>query len=265
MKKILMFITLGLLIILSSCSHDDNTIKIGVDFYPMPEIMNLIKDDLKDEGYKLKLVHMDYNVLNTPLHQKEIDANLIQHEHFMNFFNKANNANLVVATPIYHSIFSIYSDVYKDIEDIPSGETIYLPEDVVNLPRALMLLEEAGLITLNDKIFDANLDDIVSNPKDLKFELRSLMNTPLAYKDSGKKLAVMYPSYAHLQINLNDDSEFLYKETLNDKTKTYAISLVVRDDYLESDKIKTLINLITSQKVKDYINDNYGWAAIPAF
>ncbi|MFA5692201.1 MAG: MetQ/NlpA family ABC transporter substrate-binding protein [Acholeplasmataceae bacterium] len=265
MKKIVNLFIFLLLILLSSCSEDENTLKVGVDFYPMPELMELITPKIKEDGYNVKLVHMDYNVLNTPLFQKEIDANLIQHEHFMNFFNQSNQANLVVATPIYHSIFAIYSNVFKSLDEIPNNETIYLPEDVVNLPRALMLLESANLITLNGKTFDATLDDITDNPKNLNFKLETLMTTPLAYKDNGKRLAVMYPSYAHLQIGLTDDSEFLFKETLNDLTKTYAISMVVREDMLDNPKILSLINHLTSDLVKDYITQEYGWAAIPAF
>src|SRR5690606_34132785 len=221
MKKLWIFISLLSIWALSGCQQSADTLKIGVNFYPMPQIVELIEADLLADGIKVEMVNMDYNLLNTPLNNKEIDGNLIQHQYFMQFFNNANNANLVVAQPVYHSIFSLYSAVYEaDSENninVEDGETVYLPEDVVNLPRALLLLQSAGLITLKEgKTVTATLDDIESNPKNLKFELKSLLLTAHAYNDSGRRLAVMYPSYAKTAIDLGDDSEFLFKEPLNE-------------------------------------------------
>src|SRR5690606_4497517 len=150
MKKLWIFISLLSIWALSGCQQSADTLKIGVNFYPMPQIVELIEADLLADGIKVEMVNMDYNLLNTPLNNKEIDGNLIQHQYFMQFFNNANNANLVIAQPVYHSIFSLYSNVYQDPADVEDGETVYLPEDVVNLPRALLLLQSAGLITLKE-------------------------------------------------------------------------------------------------------------------
>ena len=162
---------------------------------------------------------------------------------------------------------SLYSGVYDTIGDIPNGTTIYIPEDVVNLPRALILLESLGLITLKEGIdVTATLTDIETNPKSLVFETRSLGTTSSAYHSDGSKLAIMYPTYARDTNNqLMDDSEVLAYETLNDLTKTYAISFVTRRDNLNDPKIQTFIDILTSDKVRTWLETNYGWAATPAF
>lgn len=265
MKKLYIIFTLLLSLLLISCSNDDALI-IGVDFYPMPQIVDLIESDLEKEGIKVRKLQMDYNAQNALLFRNEMDGNLIQHQHFMNFFNNAQNADLVVAQPVYHSKFALYSAYYESVEDIEENETIYMPIDVVNTSRALLLLQSAGLITLKEgKTTDATLDDIVSNPKNLKFEQHGLLDTAFKYRDSGKRLAIMYPSYAKTAINLGDDSEFLFNEEINEITQTYAISFVVRSSMLNDSRIQKFIEVLTSEKVKQWIIDNYGYAAIPAF
>ncbi len=266
MKKIFILVVFAFAALLTACTDSDDTLKIGINFFPMPEITELIKDDLAADGIILETVQMDFNLLNAPLANGEIDGNLIQHQYFMQFFNNANDTELVIAQPVYHSIFALYSGVYDEVNEIENGVTVYIPEDVVNISRALLLLESAGLITLAEgKTTNSTLDDIVSNPKNLVFEPKSLGTTPLFYRDNGKYLAVMYPSFARSAIGLEDDSEFLFAEELNALTETYAISFVTRADNLNDPKIQKFIEHLTSEKVRTWLEENYGWAAIPAF
>lgn len=267
MKKAFLLVTVFFLGLITACTTSEDTLKIGVNFYPMPNLVDLINDDLLAEGIKVEQVQMDFNVLNTPLKNGEIDGNMIQHKYFMEFFNQANNAELVIAQPIYHSKFALYSSQYQTLEDIPSGTTIYLPEDVVNLPRALILLDSLGLITLKPGVtVTATLEDIEANPKNLVFEPRSLGTTSSAYHSDGAKLAIMYPTFARDTNNqLMDDTQVLAYEELNELTMTYAISFVTRQDNLEDPRIQKFIEYLTSDKVRNWIIENYGWAAFPAF
>nr|WP_269471631.1 MetQ/NlpA family ABC transporter substrate-binding protein [Acholeplasma hippikon] len=226
-----------------------------------------MKDDLKADGIKVEAVQMNYNSLNTPLNNDEIDGNLIQHQYFMQVFNDANKGDLVIAQPVYHSKFAIFSEKYETINDIPNGETIYLPLDTVNLSRALILLETAGLITLKDGIVktSSTLDDIAANPKNLVWDQSAINVTPAKYRDSGRGLAIMYPSYVISSLGSYDEGEIYMNEPLNDLTKTYAISFVVKASRLNDDDIQTFIKHLTSDKVRQWIIDQYGFAAIPAF
>lgn len=274
MKKVLAGIFVSLLsFVLIACNNNTKyNLRIGVDFYPMADIVRLIEDDLAAEGIYVELVEMDYNVLNGPLQNGEIDANMIQHRHFMAEFNRANQGNLVMAQPIYHSTFAIYS-AYYNLEDneplidiIEDGETVHLPLDSVNLARALHLLQTAGLIELAEgRLFDATLTDVVVNTKNLNFELSSILNTPGYYDDGGRRLAVMYPTYVRLRLGFEDDSEFLFVEPLDEFAETYAISLVAKEGYTSNENLVKFIELLTSQKVRQFLLDDYGWAATPAF
>lgn len=270
MKKFLFILTIFILSIsLIGCqkdiSDDINEIRVGVAFYPMKDILLLIEDDLKEEGYDLKIEEFsDYQTPNNLLKDKELDANIIQHDYFLEMFNMANNEDLVTVQPIYHATFALYSKDYKTIEEIPSGSSITVPDDATNFSRALHLLGQAGLLTFKDsKTIDLTVNDIESNPKNLKFNDQVPL-TSLAQRYKETRLATMYPTYAK-SLELVGDEERLYVEKQDDVTEGYAISLVSRDDNKDSEKIKALTKHITSDKVRKFLIDEYSWASSPAF
>lgn len=270
MKKILIAVSIFILSIsIIGCTttppKENNEINVGVAFYPMKDILLLIKDDLKEEGYDLKIHEFsDYQAPNNLLNNKELDANMIQHDYFLQSFNKANNSELVTVQPIYHATFALYSKDYTELDQIPDGAHITLPDDSTNLSRALYLLGQAGLVEFKDnKTIDLTTDDIEKNPKNLQFD-DLIPLTSLAQKYTETGLAVMYPTYAK-SLELVGDEERLYVEQQDNVTEGYAISLVARDDNKDSEKIKTLIKHITSDKVRQFLIDEYDWASSPAF
>lgn len=268
-KSILALAFLVLTISLVGCSKsgptDNNEIHVGVAFYPMKDILLLIKDDLKADGYEL-IIHefSDYQTPNNLLYNKELDANMIQHDYFLQSFNEANNADLVTVQPIYHATFALYSKDYTSIDEIPNGASITLPDDSTNLSRALYLLDQAGLLTFKDnKTIGLTLDDIESNPKNLKLDDQVPL-TSLAQRYTETGLAIMYPTYAK-SLELEGDEQRLFVEKQDQVTEGYAISLVARNDNKDSEKIKALIKHITSDKVRQFLIDEYSWASSPAF
>lgn len=272
MKKILSLCVLTLVaIILVACNTevDDKTIRFGVSFYPAPQIAELIKEDLEKEGYTLDIREFThYAAANPALKNNEIDANFIQHQYYLANYNSQENASLELIQPMYHSKYSLYSEVFSSVEDIADGETVYIANDGVNTARALLLLQEAGLITLKaGKTFDATVDDVVLNHKNLKIDATStLTSTQDKFDETGRRLAVMYPTYTTKLTNFNAAENALFNQDLTDTfNQTYAISIAVRSIDKNSDKIKALISALTSDKVRTWINENYGTAAIPAF
>ena len=243
----------------------NETINVGVAFYPMKDILLLIQDDLKKEGYDLKIHEFtDYQAPNNLLVNKELDANMIQHDYFLQSFNKANNANLVTVQPIYHATIALYSKNYKTLDEIPDGASITLTDDATNLSRSLYLLGQAGLLTFKDnKTLGLTTDDIATNPKNLKLDDR-VPATSLAQRYAETGLAVMYPTYAK-SLQLVGNEQRLYVEKQDPVTTGYAISLVAREDNKDSAKIKALIKAITSEKVRNLLKNDYSWASTPAF
>lgn len=270
MKRVLLILTvLVLSISLIGCqkftSEDNREIVVGVSFFPMKDILLLVEDDLKEEGYDLRIEEFaDYQTPNNLLKDKELDANMIQHDYFLQSFNKSNDADLKTIQPLYHATFALYSKDYKTLEEIPSGLSITVPDDATNFSRALYLLGQAGFLTFKDnKTIDLTVDDIESNPKDLKLDDKVPL-TSLAQRYSETGLAIMYPTYAK-SLELVGDEQRLYVEKQDVVTEGYAISLVSRDDNKDSEKIKALIKHITSDKVRQFLIDEYSWASSPAF
>lgn len=270
MKRILLVLSILVLSVsLIGCgkttSGDKKEIHLGVSFFPMKDILLLVEDDLKEEGYDLKIEEFtDYQTPNNLVKDKELDANMIQHDYFLQSFNKANDADLTTILPIYHATFALYSKDYKAIEEIPNDVSITMPDDATNFSRALYLLGQAGLLTFKDnKTIDLTIDDIESNLKSLKFDDQVPL-TSLAQRYTEIGLAIMYPTYAK-SLELVGDDQRLYVEKQDDVTEGYAISLVSRDDNKDSEKMKVLMKHITSDKVRQFLIDEYSWASSPAF
>ena len=272
MKKFLLVLSIAVLGVFavgcqanSPQEQEDKVIDVGVSFYPMKDILELIKDDIEAEGYELNINEFtDYQAPNNLLKNKELDANMIQHDYFLQSFNKANDANLVTVQPIYHATFALYSKDYTSLDQIPDGSSITLPDDATNLSRALYLLGQAELLTFKDgKTTELTLDDIESNPKNLVLDDQVPL-TSLAQRYTETGLAIMYPTYAK-SLELVGDEQRLYVEKQDDVTEGYAISLVARDDNKDSEMIKVLIKYVTSDKVRQLLIDDYDWASSPAF
>lgn len=269
MKKILKSIVLMLVVTLlvTGCAVKTTktsleVVKVASHTAPMTDILELVKDDLKEAGYALELVKVSDNVqANVALNNKEVDANFFQHKLFMEVFNKGNNANLTVIQPIYDAIVAYYGKDVKNISEVKENAEVAIPSDPTNMTRALRLLATSDLIKLKDaNSFALTLDDIVENPKNLKFTAVSLLNLNEAYQE--KDLVFNYPAYA-AKINLSPEANGLLLEKGNDTT--FAISLVAREDNKNDAKIKALQKVLTSEKVKNFITEKLKGHAKVAF
>lgn len=271
MKKILLILSilvLSISIVACTAAPEENTdtdIDVGVAFYPMKDILDLIEEDLEEEGYELNIHEFsDYQAPNNLLDNEELDANMIQHDYFLQAFNDANDSDLVTIQPIYHATFALYSVDYENIDEIPDGASITLPDDSTNLSRALYLLGQAGLLSFEgDKTTGLTVDDIESNPKNLQLDDQVPL-TSLAQRYTETGLAIMYPTYA-ISLELVGDEQRLYVEEQDEVTEGYAISLVSRENNKDSEKIEALIKHLTSEKVRQFLIDEYSWASSPAF
>lgn len=266
MKKLLSILVV--LLVLVGCSPkqaENDVLDVGVSFYPMKDLLLLVEDDLKEAGITLNIHEFsDYQTTNNLLKDGELDANMIQHHYFLQAFNNANDADLEVIMPIYHATFALYSVNYTDLDQIPDNATITLADDATNLSRSLYLLDQAGLIEVDkEKSTSLTLDDVTSNPKNLNLTDQVPL-TSLSQRYVETELAVMYPTYAR-NLELEGDEQRLYVEVADEVTEGYAISLVSRSDNKDEEKIKKLMDALNSDKVRDYLIENYDWASTPAF
>ena len=272
MKKLLSICAslLALVLVLTACSSktetkkENVTIKVASHTAPMTDMLEMIKDDLKKEGYNLELVKVSDNVqANVALNNKEVDANFFQHKPFMEQFNAKNKGNLVAVQPIYNATVAFYSKDIKDIKDLKNGADVAIPSDPTNMARALRLLDHGKVITLKDpNSYTVTVDDIKENPKNLKFSPISLLNLNEAYKE--KDLVFNYPTYI-AKLNLTPGKDGLLVEDEKDlnniitkhlKKNNFSVDSVFNGEealeYLEYGAYDLIILDIMLPKVNGY-------------
>ncbi len=217
---------------------------------PMTDVVEIAAENI-EEPYSIELLEVTDNVqYNDTVQFKEAYASFAQHEPFMEAYNEANDGNLVALQTIYDPIVGFYSPVYDSIEDIEEGAEVAIPSDATNETRALLILEDQGLIEVDETVArtDVLLDDITSNPLNLEFTQIDLLNLTAAYED-GVELVYNYPTYI-ASIGLTpEDSLFLESKDDN----LFALTVVVHEDNADNEATDALIEAFTSQEVYDYL------------
>ena len=246
-------------------ASNDKTITVGASPTPHAEILNAAKDVLAEAGWTLEVVEFtDYVQPNTALVDGDLDANYFQHIPYMNNFNKENGADLVSAIEMHYEPFGIYPGQTATLEELADGATIAVPNDGSNETRALLLLQDAGLIKLKDGIdptSDATKLDIVENPKNLDIQEIAAEQLPRSLEDVD--LAVINGNYA-LQADLNAKEDSLITEN-PEYAKVYVNVVACRSGDENSDKIQALKKALQSDTVKQFIDDTYKGAVVATF
>ena len=193
---------------------------------------------------------------NTALEDGEIDANYFQHITYMNDFNESNGTHLVSLASVHYEPMGLYPGKVATIEELPDGATIGIPSDPTNEARALLLLEAAGLITLDPEAgLKATPFDVTDNPKNLKFNEMEAALLPRTLVDLD--MAVINGNYA-LQAELSAATDALVSEAADSLAATnYANVLTIKEGNEEDPKLKALAEALCSDTVKNYINETY--------
>ncbi|MDO5147545.1 MAG: MetQ/NlpA family ABC transporter substrate-binding protein [Eubacteriales bacterium] len=246
----------------SGVSGENKTITVGAGITPHAEILNEVKEDLAEEGWELEVIeYNDYVLPNTALEDGNLDANYFQHLPYLENFNEENGTHLVGAAAVHFEPMAIYAGKTKSLDDIAKGATIAVPNDTTNEARALLLLEEQGWIDLKDGVgVTATVLDIEENFYDIEIKELEAAQVPKSIQDVD--FAVINGNYA-MEAGLTDPLAVEASDSL--AAETYANYLCVREGEEESEKTKALVNVLLSDKVRDYINENYQGAVKPVF
>ena len=250
MKKILSFVAIALA---AASVFAQKTLKVGATPEPHAEILNLVKDDLKAKGIDLQVVEFtDYVTPNDAVEAGDIDANYFQHIPYLESFNKEKGYHLVNAAGIHVEPFALYSSKIKALKDLKKKATIAIPNDPTNEGRALLLLQEAGLIELKkDAGITATPLDIKKNPKKLKFKEIEAASLPRVLGDVDG--AVINGNYA-IPAGLSAKKDGLFVEG---SSSPYVNVIAVKAGSENKEEIKALIEAIKSEKVKKFISEKY--------
>ncbi|MGD1818654.1 MAG: MetQ/NlpA family ABC transporter substrate-binding protein [Pleomorphochaeta sp.] len=232
--------------------QSSNKIVVGATPEPHAAMLNLIKDDLKAEGYDLEVVEFtDYVTPNEALESGEIDANFFQHLPYLETFNKEHNTHLVSAGGVHVEPIALYSNDYDSLDALPSGATIAIPNDPTNEGRALLLLESANLIKLSDNAgLEATPFDISENPKNFKFQEIEAATLPRIIKDVDA--AVINGNYA-IPAGLIATRDGL----LIEGAQSPYVNVVAIKEGNESPKIDALVKALKSDKVAAWVKERY--------
>lgn len=249
----------GLLILGTNLTAGE--LKIGATPVPHAELLNLVKEDLKNQGVDLKLIDFtDYITPNLALADGEIDANFFQHYPYLEKFTTERGLNLVNAGKIHVEPIGVFSKKYSKIEELPSKAIIAIPNDPSNGGRALILLHNKGIIKLADpNNLYATEFDIVDNPKKIRFKPIEAPQLPRVLPDVDA--AIINGNYA-LEAGFSPVKDALI---LEGEESPYANIIAVRGGDEKKEDIVKLVKALQSEKIKEYILNNYNGGVVPAF
>ena len=268
MKKIIA-LTLALVLVLglAACGakKDDKTITIAASPTPHAEILAVAKEVLAKDGWTLEITeYADYVVPNNVVEDGEIDANYFQHVPYLNTFNAENGTHLASVAMVHYEPFGIYAGTKSAVADLAAGDKIAIPNDGSNRARALLLLEQEGVITLKDGVgMEATVLDIAENA--LGLDIVEMEAAQIAGVRDSVALAVINGNYA-LLAGLNAGTDALAVEDAESiSATTYANILVVKEGNENAEKTQALIKAVLSEEVKTFINETYSGAVVPIF
>ena len=237
-------------------------IKIGATPSPHAEILEAAKDALKKKGIDIEIVtYNDYVQPNLATDQGQIDANYFQHLPYLEDFNKENNTHVVSVGKIHYEPFGIYAGKSKDLKAIQDGAKIAVPNDTTNEARALLLLEANGIIKLKDGAgLTATKQDIVENPHNV--EIYEVEAAQIPRSLDSVDFACMNGNFA-LQANYKPSDALATEDANSEAAQTYANIIAVSEKNKDAEWAKTLVEVLHSKEIQDFINKKYEGGVVP--
>jgi len=268
MKKFLALLLTGAFAVgaLSGCGAgggDDKVIKVAASATPHAEVLEQAKALLSEQGYDLQVtVFDDYVQPNEVVESGEFDANYFQHIPYLDSFNEEKGTHLVNAGGIHYEPFGIYPGTKSSLSDVAEGDSVAVPNDTTNEARALLLLQDNGLITLKDGAgLNATVNDIEENPHNLEIVELEAAQVPRVVDEVA--FVVLNGNYA-LEAGFSVAKDAIaYEKSDSEAARTYVNVIAVKEGNESAAKIKALVDVLKSDDIKNYITDTYDGAVIP--
>lgn len=244
-------------------SGNKGTITVAASATPHAEILEQAAPILAEQGWTLDVtVFDDYILPNNVVESEEFNANYFQHIPYLDSFNAEQGTHLVNAGGIHYEPFGIYPGTKSALSELADGDTIAVPNDTTNEARALLLLEANGVLTLKEGAgLEATVNDIESKSVDV--EILELEAAQVARVKDEVAFVVLNGNYA-LQAGFSVANDSVAYETSDSEAaKTYVNVIAVKEGHEADDGIKALVDVLKSDEIKQYINDNYDGAVIP--
>ena len=264
MKRVLASIAAATLTLaLAVPAAAEGTIKIAASPTPHAEILEAAKSILADEGWDLEVTEFeDYVQPNLVVESGDFDANYFQHIPYLESFNEEKGTHLVDAGDIHYEPFGIYPGTKSSLDELEDGDTIAVPNDTTNEARALLLLQDNGVLTLKEGAgLTATVNDIESTAKDIKIQELEAAQVPRVLGEVA--FAVINGNYAvEAGLSVADDA-IAYEASDSEAAKTYVNIIAVKEGNEDNEGIVALVDALKSDEIKDFINETYNGAVIP--
>ena len=243
---------------------EKTVLKVGASPTPHAVILEVVKDALAEENIDLQIVEFDdYIIPNTALEEGELDANYFQHITYLNSFNIEHGTHLSSVGVIHYEPIGIYAGKTASLADLPDGATIAVPDDTTNETRALLLLEQEGLITLKERAdINATKDDIADNPHN--YQIQELRADTITSCLPDVDVAVINGNYA-IDAGLKVSEALAIESAEGEATQAYGNIIAVKEGNEDNAAVQALVKALQSQEVKTFVKNTYDGAVVTVF
>jgi len=241
----------------------DKTITVAASATPHAEILAEVKTILEQDGWQLEVTEFsDYVQPNEVVESGDFDANYFQHIPYLDSYNEEKGTSLVNAGGIHYEPFGIYPGKSSSLDELADGDSIAVPNDTTNEARALLLLQDNGIITLKDGVgLEATVNDIIDNPKNIKIE--ELEAAQVARVVDEVNFVVLNGNYA-LQAGYSVRQDAVAFEQADSQAATIYVNVIaVKAGNEDSEKTKVLVEALGTQAIQNFINEKYDGAVVP--
>ncbi|MBQ6377019.1 MAG: MetQ/NlpA family ABC transporter substrate-binding protein [Lachnospiraceae bacterium] len=247
----------------ASVPADTKVITVAASPVPHAEILEAAKPILAEQGYDLQVkVFEDYVQPNEVVNSGEMDANYFQHVPYLDSFNEEKGTDLSVAGKIHYEPFGIYPGTKGSLDEVADGDVIAVPNDTTNEARALLLLQDLGLIKLKDGAgLTATKQDIEENSKNIEIEELEAAQIPRVKDEVA--YAVMNGNYALEAGFIVSRDALAFEQADSEAAKTYVNVIAVKTGNEDNEAIKALVEALKSDEIVKFINDKYEGAVVP--
>lgn len=260
-------VALGGLSACGSAPAEADASKLVVAASPAPHaqiLTDFAAPALKEQGIELVVKeYTDYILPNKDTDGGSVDANYFQHINYLDNYNAENGTDLVSAGAVHYEPMAVYAGKSADLDAIADGAVIAVPNDPTNEGRALLLLQDLGLIKLSDpEDLEATPKDIAENLYNLVFQELEAAAVPRALQSVD--FAVINGNYA-IEAGYHVEDALAHEETGSRAVEQYANIVCTAADHADDPQVKALVELLQSDDFKAYLEANYGQDVLPAF
>lgn len=261
-RTLVLALILSLSAILAACGGGEETVKVGISGTDT-STWDFVAEKAAEEGINIEIISFnDYVQPNTALADGELDINSFQTVAYFDEFIEERDLDLAPIATTYLAPMGLYSDTLGNLEEIPEGGKIALPNDVSNQGRALMLLEDAGLLTLVENYdgLGSISESVVENPKNIELVETAPAQIPRALGDVD---AGIINNGIARDAGFNPVEDSIYHE---DETATDYVNIIAsRSEDTDNETYQRIVELFQEEDTKQFIEDEYEGSLIPTF